>query len=86
MFDASLFRMTAPEAAATDPQQRILLEETFITLHAANNLLNEPLSSHCGIFLKLSPQLHLDSIHKFAHRLHAFVIEHCIKAKDHNQL
>jgi len=63
MFDASLFRMTAPEAAATDPQQRILLEETFMALHATNNLLNEPLSSHSGRSLKLLLHILLDSIH-----------------------
>lgn len=51
MFDAALFRMAAVEAIATDPQQRILLEETYAALYAASGLLGMPISNSCGMRL-----------------------------------
>ena len=47
-FDATLFRMSPAEAAATDPQQRILLEETHTALHNARTILDADISSFTG--------------------------------------
>ncbi len=41
--------MTANEAAAMDPQHRILLEETLAALLEANALFNIPINNHAGI-------------------------------------
>jgi len=35
-FDASAFRMTRPEASATDPQQRLLMEHLSLALDDAS--------------------------------------------------
>ena len=51
MFDAKLFKMTIPEANATDPQQRILLEESFTAIQAANVLSDESIHTHTGALL-----------------------------------
>ncbi len=51
MFDAALFRMSPAEAAATDPQQRILLEETHSALHHARTTLGTDISSFTGPLL-----------------------------------
>ena len=48
MFDAKLFGMTIPEANATDPQQRILLEETFIAIQATEMLKNDSIHARTG--------------------------------------
>lgn len=47
-FDAALFRMSPAEAAATDPQQRILLEDTHAALHDARATLDADISSFTG--------------------------------------
>ncbi len=41
LFDAALFLLSPAEASATDPQQRIVLEETWTALAAARPLLGE---------------------------------------------
>ncbi len=56
-FDAALFRMSPAEAAATDPQQRILLEETASALHHARATLDADVSSFTGAFFLFSPVL-----------------------------
>ena len=48
LFDAALFRMSPAEAAATDPQQRILLEEAHAALHDARAALAADVSSFTG--------------------------------------
>ncbi len=48
MFDANLFKMTTPEANATDPQQRILLEETFMAIEATKADVNASTYLHTG--------------------------------------
>ncbi len=53
MFDANLFKMTYPEADATDPQQRILLEETFIAIEATRADVNESTYTHTGAVLHI---------------------------------
>ena len=40
--------MTIPEANATDPQQRILLEETFIAIQATEMLNNDSIHARTG--------------------------------------
>ena len=48
MFDTMLFRIAESEAIATDPQQRILLEETYACLQSANKLLAAHTEAACG--------------------------------------
>lgn len=47
-FDAALFHMSPAEAAATDPQQRILLEETHAALCHARTTQDADISSFTG--------------------------------------
>ena len=48
MFDATLFRIAESETIATDPQQRILLEETYACLQSSNKLLAAQIDATCG--------------------------------------
>ena len=47
-FDSSLFRLAGAEAAALDPQQRILLEETFSAMHDAESNMLAAIESSAG--------------------------------------
>ncbi len=47
-FDASLFRLPSSEAMATDPQQRVLLEETRVALDDAATWLQSPVAPRTG--------------------------------------
>ena len=47
-FDGGLFRLPVSEAAAMDPQQRVLLEETGIALNDAASSLQSPIAPRTG--------------------------------------
>jgi acyl transferase domain-containing protein len=47
-FDEKLFRITNVEASTMDPQQRILLEETYAAMHVASMNVNGRISSSTG--------------------------------------
>lgn len=48
MFDAGAFRLPRAEAAALDPQQRLLMEEVGCALAHAASVTEEPISSFTG--------------------------------------
>lgn len=47
-FDGGLFRLPVSEAAAMDPQQRVLLEETGAALNDAASSLQSPIAPRTG--------------------------------------
>ena len=49
-FDAALFSMPPAEAAAIDPQQRILMEQTALALASATDTLGREIGASTGVF------------------------------------
>jgi acyl transferase domain-containing protein len=50
-FDAPFFSMTSTEAAATDPQHRMLLETSYEALESAGIPMKSVIGSDCGSFI-----------------------------------
>ena len=47
-FDAELFRLSPADAAAIDPQQRLLMEESFLALQDAEQRAGQAVSNNTG--------------------------------------
>ena len=48
-FDAELFRLSPADAAAIDPQQRLLMEESFLALQDAEQRAGQAVSNNTGM-------------------------------------
>ena len=48
-FDAELFRLSPTDAAAIDPQQRLLMEESFLALQDAEQRMGQAVLSNTGV-------------------------------------
>ena len=53
-FDSSSFRISKAEASKMSPQQRILLECSFMTFKDAGYTLNEMQGLNCGVFVGMA--------------------------------
>nr|CCA89327.1 trans-AT type I polyketide synthase [Stigmatella aurantiaca Sg a15] len=53
-FDAAFFNMSGREAAVTDPQQRLFLEECWKALESAGYANEKVASARCGVFVGAS--------------------------------
>ena len=51
LLDAAVFRLSATEAAAIDPQQRMLLEQSFLALQDAEGHLGRAVPAASGVVL-----------------------------------
>ena len=47
-FDASLFRLSPADATAIDPQQRLLMEESYLALQDAEHCMGQPVAANTG--------------------------------------
>ncbi|NUR60148.1 MAG: zinc-binding dehydrogenase, partial [Catenulispora sp.] len=63
-FDAAFFSMSGKEAAQTDPQQRIFLEESWRALEDAGYPSGSLDGSRCGVFVGVGPSEYLTRMNK----------------------
>ena len=47
-FDATLFRLSPADAAAIDPQQRMLMEQSFLALQDAEQRVGQAVATNTG--------------------------------------
>jgi len=72
-FDAAFFSISGKEAAHTDPQQRIFMEETWKALQDAGRPTQALNGTRCGVFVGVGPSEYLTRMNKADATRHAQV-------------
>ena len=70
-FDASFFDFSGKEAAQTDPQQRLFLEEAYKALESAGYPRDAIEGQRCGVFVGVGPSEYLTRMNKAGALKHA---------------